>query len=287
MSQIGHKMYVLTVFLVALCATAVSGMDIARVQELIDAVRYEKLARVQELIAGGVDINQPNKYNWVPLHEAAFGGYRAIVQTLIAAGANVNQQDIEGETPLNIAAHTGRNEVVLMLIAAGANVNQSNNRGETPLHWAVLHAHQADGMINRYFTRGEWGEADFYSCLKKQAVASIQALIAAGANVNQSNNRGETPLQLATQYRLHEIVNVMNRTLAAHAVAQRQSLTLWSAMHPRIGQTSPASLIHENQPGGIAHYIGQLVHQAALENAVYNQESETEALPSAPQPNQS
>ena len=99
--------------------------------------------------------------------------------------------------------------------------------------------------------------------------AVVQALIVVGADVNQQDNTGNTPLQEADLYGHQEIVKLINRVNASPGIAKKQVLALLSAMHPRLGAESPVSLIMENQRNGLFHIIGQLVRQAALEDAVY------------------
>ena len=96
-----------------------------------------------------------------------------------------------------------------------------------------------------------------------------QALIAAGADFNQQDNEGKTPLQEAARLGHPEIVKLINRVNASPDIAKKQVLALLSAMHPRLGAESPVSLIMENQRNGLFHIIGQWVRQAALEDAVY------------------
>ena len=66
-----------------------------------------------------------------------------------------------------------------------------------------------------------------------------------------------------------EIVKLINRVNASSGIAKKQVLALLSSMHPRLGAESSVSLIIENQRNGLFHIIGQLVRQAALEDAVY------------------
>ena len=100
-----------------------------------------------------------------------------------------------------------------------------------------------------------------------QAVA--QALIAAGADVNQQDHEGRLLCSNAARSGHQEIVKLINRVNASSDIAKKQVLALLSSMHPRLGAESPVSLIMENQRNGLFHIIGQLVRQAAIEYAVY------------------
>jgi ankyrin repeat protein len=194
---------------------------------LIDAVFVEDLAAVKRLIAGGADVNMHKADDGsTPLHVAVFVCNIEIVKTLIAAKADVNAKNNKGETPVyhaslsleeikpiyalvgallqkqfdleriardrvevakilgggggkNPPAASGLYDAVFgedlaavkKLIAGGANVNEIKpDDGSTPLHTAVF-------MCN---------------------IEIVQALIAAKADVNAKNKKGEAPLVAAT-----------------------------------------------------------------------------------------
>merc|ERR1711964_599864 len=101
---------------------------------------------------------------------------------LIAEGVNVNQKTVEGgETPLWVAASNGNKDIVEALLAAGAYVNLPAGRTfETPLLAAVCRSH----------------EEDFRS---QEVIDVMEALIKAGANMNQWDPYGQTPLIAAAQ----------------------------------------------------------------------------------------
>ena len=77
-------------------------------------------------------------------------------------------------TALIAAAHLGHDEVVRMLIAAKAPLDHVNNLGWTALIESIV--------------LGDGG---------KRHVASLTALVKAGANVNIADRNGTTPLMLA------------------------------------------------------------------------------------------
>ena len=68
------------------------------------------LARVKQLVAGGVDINKRGKKKVTPLHLAASQGNKrhiALAKWLLANGADTSARDYEGKTPLEIANARG------------------------------------------------------------------------------------------------------------------------------------------------------------------------------------
>ena len=96
---------------VAMMAAACGGA----VEGNILAAAYEgDLAKMKQLVAGGVDINLRDKKKVTPLHLAAFQGNKhhiAMTKWLLANGANVKARDHEGKTPLDVANERGNTEI--------------------------------------------------------------------------------------------------------------------------------------------------------------------------------
>lgn len=105
----------------------------------LTAVSMTRLARVQELLALGVDPNTADPWGRTALQMAVRYAYNneadalVIVQTLLAAGADINAADAEGFTALKHAAIYGYPEILRYLIAAGAEVNHRTPEGQTAI----------------------------------------------------------------------------------------------------------------------------------------------------------
>jgi ankyrin repeat protein len=108
------------------------------------------------------------------------GDSKACIRILLAAGADPNSLRKDGEAPLRAAAAVP--EVVAILLDAGANPNEIARRdGTTALHWASM----------------------------QRAVASVQALLAAGAIPTVVDEEGRTPLDVARERKYDEIVELL------------------------------------------------------------------------------
>jgi ankyrin repeat protein len=134
----------------------------------------------------------------VPLLDIAVeNGQLDTVGFLLKHGANPNQPDYSSETPLMWAIGRSGNDVPVerqmkvlkLLIASGADPNQraSNQWGITPLMWAA-----------------EFGELEM-----------AKTLLAAGADVNETNNIGATAL--------HGAKNAEIARILIHAGADRNA----------------------------------------------------------------
>ncbi|MBY0352909.1 ankyrin repeat domain-containing protein [Candidatus Babeliales bacterium] len=154
--------------------------------QLITAAQTGNLARLQELITLGANVDATNNDGETPLHWAAYSGHLPCVQELIAAGANISATNNNGETPLIVTTSFGHLNCVQTLIASGANVNATDNHGATPLHFAAEYGH----------------------------IATVRELIAADANISAATTSGEfigeTPAANATRRGYRALARLLN-----------------------------------------------------------------------------
>ena len=61
------------------------------------------------------------------LHDAIEAGDRARVEALLARGVNVNAAFGSGYTPLHSAAREGKTDIAKLLLAKGADINAKND----------------------------------------------------------------------------------------------------------------------------------------------------------------
>jgi ankyrin repeat protein len=94
------------------------------VGDLIDAAADGDMAKVQELLRSGVDINGHARDDWTALTIAAREGHLGIVRLLLKNGADVNEREGGGHTALFWAEKRGHTDVSALLKAAGAGPSQ-------------------------------------------------------------------------------------------------------------------------------------------------------------------
>jgi ankyrin repeat protein len=108
------------------------------------------------------------------LFTAVDSGESEICESLIKKGADVDARNSNYHTPLYNAAHQCNIDVVKVLLKNGASVNyKSQDTGETPLHAAAA-------------------TSNFYDAPK-----TIKELLEHGANIDEKNVYGYTPLKVA------------------------------------------------------------------------------------------
>lgn len=124
------------------------------------------LATVQLLLKHGADPNAG-----APLSEAVTFGHVEVVRTLIAAGADADGVEGTGINLLHWATITNRSDVIPVLIQAKVPLNDTDENGFTPLMYAAT--------------------LDFGD------TKTLDALLAAGADVSIKDLKNRTPVQQA------------------------------------------------------------------------------------------
>jgi len=197
---------------------------------------------VNALLELGANVNQGTILGNTPLCLAAENGHVDIVNILLKFGANINQPNLNGITPLYMAAEHDHLDVVKTLLNAHANFNLANNHGHTPLHIAAISNHfdtvrillqppatftieqliqpiRGDDKAPLLFIAAEYGQLDI-----------VNALIAAGIPVDQTNINKATPLCIAAE---NGYLDVVKALLAANANVNQENInnvtSLWIA----------------------------------------------------------
>ena len=129
-----------------------------------------------------VDVNHSEDENLTALHIAAQENYPEVVEVLIDAGADIEAKDEDGSSPLHCACREGALDAVKVLVKAGAGVCVTDNKGETCLVYAAHHGH----------------------------IETVRTLLCMPeVDVNQSNNRGVTPLRRAVLRKYSDVSKLL------------------------------------------------------------------------------
>ena len=203
-----------------LAQSAPSDADIAGYDGLHLAAHRGDADAIAKLAAEGADLEARDGSGRTPLHVAAFGSHEDAVRALAKAGADLNA--LEGQaydivtiaavardfemvdlaltlgtkagnitspyegTALIASAHLGHHKIVKRLIDAGAPLDHINNLGWTALIEAVI---LGDGGPDH--------------------IATVRALVEAGADRAIADREGRTPLDHARSRGYTEIIQIL------------------------------------------------------------------------------
>ena len=159
------------------------------------------------LLAQDLFINESSDWG-TPLHSAAFELNLPVIKALVEKGADVFVEDNNEDTPLQCALKASnevddevRDAVIAYLI------DLKNEEGDTALHDAVYaeNLHLIKKLIEHgaQFLKDNDGDTPLHLTVntpfddKKLQLQIITVLVKAGADINDKNKKGETPLSLA------------------------------------------------------------------------------------------
>ena len=156
-------------------------------EELRASANGGDLARVEELLADGVDPNAKDAELHTALMWASFEGHAPVVRVLLKAGADVEPADVNARTALFFAASGPHTEVLGLLLSKGATVDALDVEGWTPLMIAA-----AEGQIT-----------------------NVQALLAAGADPAVRDGDGDSAETFARTNGHMKVVEILETASSA------------------------------------------------------------------------
>jgi uncharacterized protein len=132
------------------------------------------------------DINKKEDLGYSPLAMSVARGYIDVVKILLENGADVNSQDDKGNTPLHYVGDNNYFEIAELLLKHGANISLLDNYDNEPLTRAVFNVKGDDDKL-----------------------PLVKLLLDNGANPNNKNKSGISPLDFAKKVGDLKVVNVL------------------------------------------------------------------------------
>jgi len=191
-------------YLVAFLSVFASDRVLFAQEDMLNAVWEGDTATVKMLLAKGADVNAETKEKETALLIASVKGHTEIVKMLIAKGANVNTSlEKDGITPLMLASRRGHTEIVKMLLAKGVDFNMSyatavlmaSDEGHTNIVQLLVQAKRQGAD-----KKASIGVTDLVLAAAAGKVDLVRTLLDEGADVNERDKYGFTPLMQAVFY---------------------------------------------------------------------------------------
>ena len=206
----------------ALAQVPPSAEERAHYHGLFAASARNDAATVTRLAASGTAVDARDGHGRTPLHVAAYAKAHDAMRALVKAGANPNALERDRYDIVTIAAVADDVRTLDLALALGGSARNVTSRYDGTALIAAAHLGH-DGVVR---TRGRAGAPLYHvnnlgwTALMESIVlgdggarhvATMQALIDGGADVNRADRSGATPLVLARGRGFGAMVLVLER----------------------------------------------------------------------------
>ena len=181
---------------------------------LITAIYYEKAKIVKLLIKAGANVDQKTKDGTTALHIVAEKYNKEITDILFATTKKIDEQKDGGFTPLAVALGNYHNELAFRFIEAGADVKKALDSAPHIIPEFVMNDNREmleyfweQGLIDPYVMYQE-NNLFHYACWQNN-INFVKELLARGLWDHTPNPAGDTPLDLAREFRNQEIIDLV------------------------------------------------------------------------------
>jgi uncharacterized protein len=195
------------------------------------------VAEIERLSKEGEDVNLQDSNSRTPLLVAAYRKHYDAVRVLLRLGANVNARDLEQFDILAIAATNNDMELLRIALDNGANPRaiagpfngtaliSAAHRGHVEVVKALIAAKAPLDHVN------SMGWTALIMCVvlgngSKDHIATVEALVKAGADVDIKDRGGNTALTHARARRYEEMVKIIEPAVGRKTMLAPRSRTL-------------------------------------------------------------
>ncbi len=194
------------------------------------AIKLEQLALAKEYMRAlvkekGADINFQDSNGNTPLHLAVNRAYfypiLELIKILLYFGADLTTQNNHGRTALHLAAKSGNLEIVHLLSKRNTEVAIQDKCGRIPLHLAIESGNFLTikyllniGSNENKNIKDQCGQTALHLAVGSGGLLAIKYLLEQGADANIKDNRGQTPLDLATQLNKSKMIHLLKTLIA-------------------------------------------------------------------------
>ncbi|HYW56177.1 MAG TPA: ankyrin repeat domain-containing protein [Polaromonas sp.] len=201
---------------------APSAAESAQYKGLHAAAHAGSITDIEKLASAKADLNARDGNGRTALHVATFARQRGAIHALVKAGAALNLLDKDRYDAVTIAAVADDEETLKVLLSLGASAKQVTSRYDGTALIAAAHLGH-DGVVRQLIAAGapldhvnnlHWTAANEAVVLGDggpRHQKTLEALIAARANLQLTDRQGNTPLQLAKSRGYTEMVKMLEK----------------------------------------------------------------------------
>ncbi|CAH1397503.1 unnamed protein product [Nezara viridula] len=214
------------------------------------------LKAVKALVSKGADVEARTNDSWTPLHFAASQGHENIVRYLIQKNASMNAKTSNQETPLHLASANDHADVVKALLENNADVNAEMHPDcMTSLYIASRAGHlevvkvlvEGDASLKQRDC-GNYNLTPFQIALLNGRISVVRFLSLHGANIDERDTVGNTPLYTAAWNGMDTMVKTL--------------IELGANLKSRVGQLG-LTAVHAAAARGHAQVVELLLREGA------------------------
>lgn len=204
----------------AVAQVAPSPVEVQRYSGLHAAAHQGDLAALRRLLAAGADLQARDGHGRTPLHVATFARQREVLRVLARAGAPLGALEADRYDAVTIAAVADDEDTLRLLLAEGASARLVTSRWDGTALIAAAHLGH-DGVVRQLIAAGapldhvnslHWTaliEAVVLGQGGPRHLATVKALVEAGANTRLTDRDGRSALDLARARGYADMVAVL------------------------------------------------------------------------------
>ena len=199
-----------------------SVSEVAGYTGLHRAAHVGDVAQIGRLLATTGGVGARDARGRTPLHVATHARRREVIRALAGGGADLGALDADRYDAVTIAAVADDEETLALLLSLGASARLVTSRYDGTALIAAAHLGH-DGVVRRLIAAGapldhvnnlHWTaliEAIVLGDGGPRHVATLRALVDAGADLRLADREGRTPLALAKARGYGEMVQILER----------------------------------------------------------------------------
>lgn len=219
----------------------VNSEDLGGNSPLFYATASGKIEMIKFLLSKNADVNKENKDHKNLLHYAIENGHPEVVPILLKSGVDPNKKSYKGYTPLMIAARNGDLTAMNLLLENGADSSLTNDDGETALMVAQREkkteiaatltkstkTQSANSIVSemKKEINSDQVKILFTAVSVKNNFGQVLGLLENGFSPNLKNEKGETPLMIATDNEDGLMINLLLRFSADINAQDNEGMT--------------------------------------------------------------